>query len=366
MLQPSQSADASGARRSPTDPWLSILIPAYNVEDYVDRCLSSVSSQLTDQLVEVVVLDDASTDGSRHRILASLVEARSVRVLTHATNLGISAARNNLLKGAKGEYIWFLDADDELLPGSLEQLRNIVNDHAPDLVICDYTKGRGRKSTFRGPVGCLSHDRRELIRGVFAKGRLHAWSKIARRDLWAEDLRFPVGECFEDIATIPWLLLRVRSFYYVGKPWLLYRTRAGSILSAMCNTRGLFDRQKNDQLAESLTGFWQAVENVLGRLDQNTAYEISHFCAHELRMIARRILRVAWQARSWRGTTGLVNEYVEKLQRCSPIPFRTLSPVYLGRLRIDRCFELVLILCLSKRPSGKDESDGLVEHAISD
>ena len=98
-------------------PWLSILIPVYDVERYLEECLASVLAQrLAD--VEVVVVDDASTE--RSPALLDEISRRSphpIDRIRHERNQGVSAARNTLLDAATGTYCWFLDSDDALTPG---------------------------------------------------------------------------------------------------------------------------------------------------------------------------------------------------------------------------------------------------------
>ena len=97
--------------------WLSILVPVYKVEVYLQECAQSILAQ-AEAGVEIIFLDDASPDGSA-AILKDLQHSHphQIRLLRHDLNQGISAARNALLKAAQGEHIWFIDADDILEAG---------------------------------------------------------------------------------------------------------------------------------------------------------------------------------------------------------------------------------------------------------
>ena len=191
--------------------WLSILVPVYNVEPYLEECLGSVIAQLpAEGGVQLLVLDDRSTDGSWALMqrLAGRWPGR-FELLRHERNGGLSAARNTMIDAATGDYLWFLDSDDRLLPGAIAGLRAIVRAHAPDVVLCDFQvwreqvrlkhrlRGEGHRRSFDGPAGRLVRDRGQLLAGMLMTGELHAWSKISRRALWggadADDLRFPVG-----------------------------------------------------------------------------------------------------------------------------------------------------------------------------
>ena len=234
-------------------PWLSVLVPVYNVQAYLPECLASVVEQLgDDDGVQILVLDDCSTDDSLAlmQALAQRWPGR-LRLLRHERNGGLSAARNTLIDAARGEYLWLLDSDDKLLPGAIEGLHAIVRTYAPDVVLCDFTVWRERlrlkhrlrreqhRRSFRGPAQRLVHDNCTLLAGMLFAGELHAWSKISRRKLWGTDLRFPPGRHFEDMTTMPLMALRAESFYYEPRPWVAYRQRGGSILASMTLPKAL-------------------------------------------------------------------------------------------------------------------------------
>ncbi|MDO5626068.1 MAG: glycosyltransferase family 2 protein [Pseudomonadota bacterium] len=234
--------------------WLSVLVPVYNTQAFLQECLQSVLAQLDegDDGVQVLALDDCSTDGS-WTLMQALAQRwpRRLQLLRSACNGGLSAARNTLLEAAGGEYLWFLDSDDKLLPGSIAALRTIVQTHAPDMVLCDFSvwreparlkhhlRGERHRRTFAGPARQLVQDRRALLTGMLFSGQLHAWSKISRRTLWGDDLRFPAGRYFEDMATMPLVALRTERFYYEPTPWVAYRQRTGSIRATMSLPKAL-------------------------------------------------------------------------------------------------------------------------------
>lgn len=270
-------------------PWLSVLVPVYNVEAYLRECVESVMQQLqqlqgtAETQIEVLLLNDASTDGSAQ--LAQQLRQQwpdTIQVMAHTHNQGLSAARNTLIEHARGQYLWFLDSDDCMEPGAIAALQQVVHNHQPDLVLCDFRLWRAKeklKHRLRGerhrhsfnvpktlrnaPVDAagrmgLVRDRAALLEGLFLSGQMHAWSKISKRVLWQANadqpaLRFPVGVAFEDMATMPSLLLRARSFVYVPEVWVAYRQRAGSILASM-------NRQKALDLAAALDAFAKAYQ----------------------------------------------------------------------------------------------------------
>ena len=205
-------------------PWLSILLPVYSVEPYLAACAESILSQ-ADSGVELVFVDDASADGSA-ALLTALQAAHPdrVRLLRHAVNGGISAARNSLLDAARGDYLWFIDPDDLMEAGALAALKAVVDGHAPDWISCDFRSfddatGQPRRTrhthqaSFSGPANVLSEDTALLVRGLLQTGQLHPWSKVIRRVIWPAELRFPVGRVFEDLAVFPRLALHASRFF---------------------------------------------------------------------------------------------------------------------------------------------------------
>lgn len=230
--------------------WLSVLVPVYNVLPYLSECVESILEQIDGSGdVQILLYDDASTDGSGE-FAQQLVQRWPERLslLRGRKNAGLSMARNRLTDAATGEYLWFVDSDDKLLPGAVASLHQIVLKYAPDVVLCDFQvwrerprikhrlRGEQHQRAFAGPSRQLCQDRNLLLAGLLSKGRLHAWSKVSRRTLWrgslnGSDLNFPPGRSYEDISTIPLLALRAESFYHEPAPWVAYRQRSDSILA---------------------------------------------------------------------------------------------------------------------------------------
>lgn len=241
-------------------PWLSVLIPVYNVKDYLRECLVSVIEQI-DGHVEILMVEDCSTDGSDLVLKALAAEFPDrFTVIQHERNQGLSAARNTMLEVARGDYLWFLDSDDKILPGAIAQLKSVVDRRAPDLVLCDFAmwrspqklkhrlRGEDHRRTFDGVSNQLLTDRAALLEGLFEQGHLHIWSKISKASLWRDGLRFPVGRYFEDMVVTPRLALRAASYYHASAVWVAYRQRQGSILASM-------SPKKLEDLSQAMVGY---------------------------------------------------------------------------------------------------------------
>lgn len=223
-------------------PWLGLLVPAHNAARHIEACLHALLEQAADDPgIEVLVLDDASSDDTRAILERLAATHPQLRVLLAPRNGGISAARNRLLAEATARHLWFVDADDVLLPGAIPELRAVLARHDPDLVLCDfqYLRERGlsrRRCTCHAPADAPSGSRAQLVAATLSAGELHVWSKIARRELW-QQVTFPVGRHFEDIAGTCQLLAQVRRWVHVHRPWLGYRQHPHSIMATLTDAR---------------------------------------------------------------------------------------------------------------------------------
>lgn len=321
------SADSAQASAAPP-PWLSVLIPVYNVEDYLRECLASVLSQADDG-VEVLMVDDCSTDGSAALMRELASQNPRVRCLFHEANQGLSGARNTLLHAASGDYVWFLDSDDYLMPGAIDGLRAVATRHSPAMVMCDFRmvrtttkrkhrwRGEFHKRTFFGPERRLLSDPSVLFQGLFEAGQMHSWSKIAKRCVWGEQLRFPVGRYFEDMATTPFLGLLAPTYWYEPAVWVAYRQREGSIL----HTPNL---KKAEHLANAMNGLREAAAKVT--LNEAARFAWAHFLARNF-IGAARMAHWADPA----GAPALIAHYRTEFERSSPLSVPALQWCYLRR-----------------------------------
>jgi glycosyltransferase involved in cell wall biosynthesis len=264
-------------------PWLSILLPVYNVAPYLKDCLDSILKQ-PHAGIEVIALDDCSTDESAAQLERLSTEyPKQITRLTHAKNSGLSAARNSLLNAASGTYVWFIDSDDALSSSAISELKKIVDAHQPDLILCDFSiwrenqklkhrlRGENQLATFAGKAHRLSTDKLYLFENLYKKRQLHTWSKIAKRSLWGDDLRFPEGKLMEDMVTTPRLALRAESYYYCPRPWVKYRQRAGSILATT-------NQKKIDDSSSANLGIIDEWKTQLPNFSPSAQFHFAHFC----------------------------------------------------------------------------------------
>ncbi len=217
-------------------PYFSLILPCYNVEKYVARCVQSILTQdFADY--EIILVDDGSTDGTPSLCDALAAEHARIRVI-HKENGGLSSARNAGLAAAQGLYIWFIDSDDWIEAGALRLLHQACEADVPDAVKFDYYRVDGKTTAVRcSPVpGLYKEDGLEQLRRLAFCGAgryvLSACMHVYRRALLEKHaLRFvpekAVGS--EDYLFTLQFLLHVQKMRVMDTPLYDYELRAGSL-----------------------------------------------------------------------------------------------------------------------------------------
>ena len=214
-------------------PRISVVVPIYNVEEFLEPCLESLAAQSAGDF-EAVLVDDGSTDSSGALAKAFARRDARFRVITQP-NGGLSKARNTGLDATRSEFLHFLDSDDLLPPDAHELLLGALDETGSD-----FATGNVHRLTRRGTA------QTPFLRHTFAERRLRthisrdrplladrtAWNKLFRRSFWdAQGLRFPEGRVHEDIPVILPLHFRAKAVDVVPEPVYLYRIREGGDLS---------------------------------------------------------------------------------------------------------------------------------------
>lgn len=210
---------------------ISVIVPVYNVEPYLQRCVDSIRNQTYDHL-EIFLIDDGSTDRSGE--LCDLCAQQDPRVrVVHQKNGGLSAARNRGLELAQGKYISFADSDDLLEPRMLETLYQDLTGQEAEMSVVGYrmfeTEEELCPAEVTAPVQCMTGT--DAIRNTLVSDDLgdFAWNKLYRRELFRE-VRYPLGRMMEDQGTTYKLFLQCRKVAYRPEPLYGYYQRPDSIL----------------------------------------------------------------------------------------------------------------------------------------
>lgn len=205
---------------------VSIVIPIYNVEKYLDRCLTSVKNQ-TYTNIEVICVDDGSTDSSL-KIAQSYSEDNEKFIILTKTNGGLSDARNFGINHSSGEFLFFLDSDDWLDDNAIEYLVSKSISSQSDVVVCDllyeYENGIKKVST-GGDFTCIDLNENNNVIGI----NNSACNKLYKSELFL-NRKFIKGLWYEDLATIPLVLLESKRISKISKPLYHYFQRESSIV----------------------------------------------------------------------------------------------------------------------------------------
>ncbi len=246
-------------------PSLSIIIPVYQVEDYIGPCIESVLIQEIND-IEIILVDDGSKDRSGY--ICDMYAKYDDRIkVIHQENKGLSAARNKGLDMCRGKYITFLDSDDELHLETLSTNLNILlNDPTIDLLeypIYIY-KGAKEAKIWRVEYNRISENVAE--EWFKSEGYKHsfAWNKIYKRYLW-DNLRFPEGKTFEDIYSIVPIIKRVEHYVVSDLGMYYYNAREGSISRSRTTDQYI-------QILDAQYYMWQSFKDIESLKRESTSY----------------------------------------------------------------------------------------------
>lgn len=214
---------------------ISIIVPVYNVEKYLDRCMQSILQQ-TYQRLEIILVDDGSTDSSAQKCDSYARRDSRVTVI-HKQNGGLSDARNAGLEAASGAYIGYVDSDDWIEPDMYERMYRACVENDAQLAVCRYFNEYRDRTESGGSGSVVSFSRDELLKIYIGGDDAYViynsvWSKLFKRDL-VEGMVFPKGRNSEDIMYTTRAFCRAHKAVYLDSSFYHYVIdREGSIMNA--------------------------------------------------------------------------------------------------------------------------------------
>lgn len=221
---------------------ISIILPVYNVANYIERSLTAALEQ-TYPFLEIILIDDGSTDESMeivYQVLQSHPRRDAVKIFTHTNNKGPSAGRNTGLKEASGEYVFFLDNDDSIFPDSIEKLANVIEKYRPQCVIGDYEIHPAeafKKLPLLVNEGFYNNPTQ--ISEIYFDRKIYimVWNKLYDRNfLLKNKLFFEEGLIHEDELWSFQLFSILQSVYIVRQTTYIYEIRSNSIMGTLAKT----------------------------------------------------------------------------------------------------------------------------------
>lgn len=231
---------------------VSVIVPIYNVEKYLEKCINSLLSQTLED-IQIILVNDGSKDNSGNIAKECEKNNKNRIIYVEKENGGLSDARNYGLKYATGDFIAFLDSDDYIEKNAYEEMYNKAIEENADYVECDFIWEFPNK--IRVDKQYPYKNKKEMLSFV----RVVAWNKLIKRQLITDNnLEFPKGLRYEDVEFTYKLIPFINKFAYVDKPFIHYVQREGSIANV-----------QNERTAEIFT----VLDNVIEFYKKNNIYE---------------------------------------------------------------------------------------------
>ena len=221
-------------------PKVSVIIPVYKVEKYLDECLKSMDKQ-TYKDFELILVDDGSPD-SCGEVCEEYAKNHENTKVIHQENAGLSQARNNGVKVASGDYIIFVDSDDYVTDDYIDYLVNLAEKYDADVAIGEsvqFTDNSNPIISEKTEFDNLCDSAQALSKICYNEYPICAWGKIYKRSL-VEKYPYPAGALYEDLATTYKIVGDSEKIAYGNKVIYYWRQRSGSITHEVITERHLY------------------------------------------------------------------------------------------------------------------------------
>lgn len=254
-------------------PLVSVIVPIYKVEQYLNKCVDSILSQ-TYRNLEVFLVDDGSPDNCGAICDDYASRDNRIRVI-HKPNGGLSDARNVALDVATGEFVVCVDSDDYIAPNHIEGLYNLIDQYGTDVAIhnfCSFDEGGIPSPKSEDGVSVYSGE--ESVETMFYQEHFDnsAWGKMYRTSLF-KGIRYPVGLVYEDLPTTYKLMLKAKKVAFKNDETYFYLLRSGSLDSGVIN-------EKKSQSAISLMEMMASDENSFQNIYKSYECRMFSFASH--------------------------------------------------------------------------------------
>ena len=244
------------------DEQISVIVPVYNVENYLSRCVESILAQTYTNL-EIILVDDGAKDSSGAICDAFAGRDSRVRVI-HKENGGLSSARNAGIDIAQGDYLQFVDSDDWIEADTCEQLLKTAKEFGVKLVCAgryDVDSATGEKTIGLCPPAGEVISGKELVRRIFLweNADSSACDKLFHRSLF-ETTRFPLGVVCEDVPVMYRIVLEAGEAAMLNRPLYNYRHRRGSISASSISEKTFHFSQHTAVIYPFIRGNYPEIE----------------------------------------------------------------------------------------------------------
>lgn len=226
-----------------TTPLISVIVPVYRVEEYLERCVKSILSQ-TYKNLEVILVDDGSPDQCPAICDACAEKDARVKVI-HQENKGLSGARNAGIDAASGEYLAFVDSDDYVSPHFIEELYQLLQDTGCAIGQCRFSYVKGDGLVEEGDSAFCIYRGESLMEQLYGPEEkatcfVVAWNKLYRAELFKETgIRYPEGRIHEDEATTYRLFHEAKKLVFLDRALYGYYTENGGSITSVFSAKRL-------------------------------------------------------------------------------------------------------------------------------
>ena len=215
---------------------ISVIIPVYNVEKYLKRCLDSVINQ-TYKNLEIILVDDGSTDNSG-KICDEYAKNDKRIIVIHKENGGVSVARNIGLDICTGDYVNFIDSDDWIDLKFFKKLYdNLLKSHA-DISCCDYIRTEKYKNLKKEFLNYMDYYGENILEVYLEKELTSPCNKLYKKELW-QNIKFPANKTNEDICTIFKIFLKSKIVIYTEEKLYYYYKHSDSTIKSKFSNKNL-------------------------------------------------------------------------------------------------------------------------------
>lgn len=270
---------------------LSIIVPFYNVEPFIEQCIRSLYTQdLPTDEYEVICVDDCSPDGSRVIVEKLQTEYPTLQLICHERNKRQGGARNTGLRAAKGEYIWFVDSDDYLVDNVLQQLTEEAITSGVDILQFAFAKHKGEQIVYHDHTIVNPdiadqdiHNGRDFFfsgDGQWHRKYVTAWQKLYRRAFLTDNnIYFQENIMYEDNDYAMRTFFLAKTVKYLPLVAYVYRQNADSVTRTRISAQKILYLFQNCRyLGQSYTFFAsdKRFARAIQQYIQNTVYRIIH------------------------------------------------------------------------------------------
>ena len=210
---------------------ISIIVPIYKVEQYLDKCIQSIINQ-TYKNLQIILVDDGSPDKCGKICDEYALKDNRIEVI-HKINGGLSDARNVGIGRAKGKYIGFVDSDDYIEKDMYENMYNLLEERNADVCICNFYNVIENNNIIKNPNnGIQEYNKIDILKEILLDKQIqsYAWNKLYKSELF-DNVKYPVGKKYEDIGTTFYILEKCNKVVVTDLPKYYYLNRIDSIVN---------------------------------------------------------------------------------------------------------------------------------------